>query len=309
MKQAINTTLTFSNTADLMKRLGLDPPLHPLITLVDYDQVQPSLRDAGSWFLLDFYKISFKKTFSGSVKYGPGNYDFKDGGLAFLAPHQLVEMSASPEDYQGQALFVHPDLWQNHSLAQTIYRYGFFSYSVTEALFLSEKEKGIIASLFQAIAAELENNIDKFSQDVLLSQIEMLLIYSNRFYNRQFLTRNTVHHDLIDRMNLFLTDRFNTGTSLVNGLPSPQDVADQLKVSQRYLSDMLKSLTGKTTQQHIHLRLIEKAKALLSQNLLSTAEIAYELGFEHAQSFNKLFKQKTNLSPAAFRQSDHVVPK
>jgi AraC-like DNA-binding protein len=306
MKQAIETTLTFTNIADLMKRLGLRPPSHPLITLVNYDQTDINLSDAGRWFLLDFYKISFKKSFNGSVRYGPGNYDFKDGGMAFLGPRQRVEMSADTEDHRGYALFVHPELFHNHSLAQTILQYGFFSYAVAEALFLSEKEKDMITSLFDAIAAELENNIDQFSKGVLVSHIELLLNYSNRFYNRQFLTRNTVHHELIDRMNLYLADSFRAESNLVRGLPSPQDVADQLKVSQRYLSDMLKSLTGKTTQQHIHLWLIETAKALLSKNMLGTAEVAYRLGFEHPQSFNKLFKQKTNLSPAEFRKA-HTV--
>jgi AraC-like DNA-binding protein len=296
------TTLTFHNIADLMKRLGLRPPLHPLVTLVDYDRTALNLSDAGSWFMLDFYKISFKKSFSGSVKYGPGNYDFKDGGMAFLGPGQRVELSAHAEDHRGYALFVHPDLFHNHPLAQNIQQYGFFSYSVAEALFLSQKEKEMIASLFDAIVVELENNIDQFSKDVLISHIELLLNYSNRFYNRQFLTRNSMHHDLIDRMNIYLADRFRKGSNVVSGLPSPQEVADHLKVSQRYLSDMLKSLTGKTTQQHIHLWLIEKAKVLLSQNVLGTAEIAYQLGFEHPQSFNKLFKQKTSLSPAEFRQ-------
>lgn len=296
------TTRTFTNIADLMQRLGLRPPLHPLVTLVDYDRTNISLGDAGSWFMLDFYKISFKKHFVGSVSYGPGNYDFKDGGLAFLGPRQRVMLSPNREDHTGLALFIHPDLFHNHPLAQKIAQYGFFSYSVAEALFLSEKEKGIIASLFDAVAVELDSNIDQFSTDVLISHIELLLNYSNRFYNRQFLTRNTVHHDLIDGMNLYLADRFRRESNVADGLPSPQEVADHLKVSQRYLSDMLKALTGKTTQQHIHLWLIGKAKILLIKYGLGTAEIAYQLGFEHPQSFNKLFKQKTGLSPAEFRK-------
>jgi AraC-like DNA-binding protein len=298
------TTLHFKNISDLTQRLGLHPPSHPLITLVDYDQTKINLQDAGSWFILDFYKISFKNHFIGSVNYGPGSYDFKDGGMAFVGPGQRVALSANAEDHSGFALFVHPSLFQTHTLALNIQQYGFFSYSVSEALFLSEKEKGMIATLFSAIAAELENNIDQFSRDVLVSHIELLLNYSNRFYNRQFLTRNSVHHDLIDRMNLYLGDYFQEGSPLVSGLPSPQDLADHLQVSQRYLSDMLKSLTGKTTQQHIHLWLIDKAKVLLRQNVMGTAEIAYQLGFEHPQSFNKLFKQKTSLSPAEFRQGE-----
>jgi AraC-like DNA-binding protein len=301
MKHKNSITHNIDSISNLMKRLRLAPPLHPLITLVNYDEHNVDLTDAGSWFLLDFYKISFKRNFSGSVKYGPGSYDFKEGGLAFMSPHQLVQMSADPNDYTGYALYFHPNLFYSYPLAKHIQQYGFFSYSVSEALFLSEKEKKVIVSLFVAISAELENHIDQFSQDVLVSQIELLLNHSNRFYNRQFLTRKKEYHDLMYLMNSHLASQFDSGNTLNNGVPSPQDVAAQLRVSQRYLSDMLKSLTGKTTQQHIHLWLIEKAKVMLSQQQLTTAEIAYQLGFEHPQSFNKLFRQKTNLSPAAFR--------
>nr|WP_249665239.1 AraC family transcriptional regulator [Mucilaginibacter sp. Bleaf8] len=286
-----------------MHRLRLPPPLHPLITLIDYSHVKIDLSDAGSWFLLDFYKITFKNNFRGSVKYGPGSYDFKEGGMAFLAPNQLVEMTADVNDYQGYALYFHPDLLINHTLAQGIHRYGFFSYGVAEALFLSDKEKQTVKALLQAIGVELENNIDQFSEDVLVSQLELLLNHSNRFYNRQFLTRKTLYHHLIGRMNTWLNEHFDYANTLISGLPSPQDIATHLNVSQRYLSDMLKALTGKTTQQHIHVALIEKAKTLLSHTTLTTAEIAYQLGFEHPQSFNKLFKSKTRQSPLEFRQA------
>jgi len=251
--------------------------------------------------VLDFYKITFKQHFHGSVKYGPGTYDFKEGGMAFVAPDQLVQKSGDPGDYQGYALYFHPDLLRNHALAQGIHRYGFFSYSVAEALFLSGKEKQTMITLFQAMGTELENNIDAFSEDVLISQLELLLNHSNRFYNRQFLTRKNAHHDLIDRMNAYLVNRFDQREALVAGLPSPPELAEHLGVSQRYLSDMLKALTGKTTQQHIHAWLIEQAKTLISRGRLTTAEIAYQLGFEHPQSFNKFFRQKTRQSPAAFK--------
>jgi AraC-like DNA-binding protein len=298
----MKTPLKFDNISDLMRRLKLDPPAHPMITLVNYDQVKIDLRDAGSWFMLDFYKITFKTDFNGSVKYGPGTYDFKDGGMAFLAPGQVVQMSADHGDYQGYALYFNPHLLGGHALAQGIHNYGFFDYAVAEALFLSEKEKQVMEMLFNAIAVELDNSIDQFSENVLVSQLELLLNYSNRFYNRQFLTRKNVHHDLISRMNAWLNDRFEGTNTLISGLPSPKDVAVHLNVSQRYLSDMLKTLTGKSTQQYIHLALIEKAKVLLNQTTLTTAEIAYRLGFEHPQSFNKLFKQRTSVSPVQFRR-------
>ena len=294
--------LKFSSITDLVRRVKLDPPAHPMITLVNYDRVKIDLRDAGSWFMLDFYKITFKKNFNGSVKYGPGTYDFKEGGMAFLAPGQVVQMSADPGDYQGYALYFHPGLLDGHALAQGIHSYGFFDYAVAEALFLSEKEKQVMEMLFNAIAIELDNPIDQFSENVLVAQLELLLNHSNRFYNRQFLTRKNIHHDLISQMNIWLNERFEGVDMIINGLPSPQEIAVHLNVSQRYLSDMLKTLTGKTTQQHIHLALIEKAKILLNQTTLTTAEIAYHLGFEHPQSFNKLFKQRTSVSPVQFRR-------
>lgn len=298
----MNNPLTFSTISDLMGWLKLDPPAHPMITLVNYDKIMIDLRAAGSWLQLDFYKITFKKDFNGSIKYGLGNYDFKEGGMAFLAPGQVVQMTADPGDYQGYALYVHPELLYGHSLAQDIYNYGFFDYAVTEALFLSQKEKQIMQDLFETIALELNNQIDPFSEHILVSQIELVLNYSNRFYNRQFLTRKNIHYDIISRMNEWLNKRFNSTDTLINGLPSPLDIAAHLNVSQRYLSDMLKTLTGKTTQQHIHLALIKKAKVLLNKSNLTTAEIAYHLGFEHPQSFNKLFKQRTGVSPVQFRR-------
>lgn len=275
-------------------------PLHPLVALIDYDREKGGRELVGQKFMIDFYKISFKKDFSGQIKYGQGYYDFEEGGIAFLAPNQIVTMSGEESCLDGYTLFFHADLIRNYALGKNIQQYGFFNYEVNEALFLSEKEKKVIAGLFENIADELENNTDAFSQDVLVSQIELLLNYSNRFYNRQFLTRKAIHHDLITRMNTYLHARF---ADQAGGIPTVQEVASQLQVSPRYLSDMLRSLTGQNAQQHIHDRLIEKAKEILSTTQLSIAEIAYQLGFEHPQSFNKLFKRQTSLSPNGFRKS------
>ncbi|RYE23096.1 MAG: AraC family transcriptional regulator [Sphingobacteriaceae bacterium] len=301
MKQA-GTLLTFDSISQLMCRLDLPGPQHPLVAIVNYDTAKFSLADAGNKFLLQFYKITFKTSFKGQVRYGQGYYDFEEGGMAFLAPGQIVTMPAEERTYEGYALYFHPDLIRGYPLSHTIGYYGFFSYGVSEALFLSDKEKKVIAALFEAIRTELDNHTDQFSQDVLVSQIELLLNHSNRFYNRQFLTRKTVNHELIDRMNVYLLKSLDPKRTSLKGLPSAQDVADHLKVSPRYLSDMLRSLTGQTTQQHLHNQLIEKAKSLLTTSTLSVAEIAYHLGFEHPQSFNKLFKQKVTQSPLQFRR-------
>lgn len=257
----------------------------------------------GQKISLDFYKISFKPTYKGKTKYGQGYYDFEEGGLAFLKPKQIVYSPEDIESYEGFALYFHSDFIRNYPLGTTINQHGFFSYNVSEALFLSAKEKEIIANLFASIAIELNNNIDYFSQDVLVSQIELLLNYCNRFYNRQFITRKAVNHDIVTSLDKLLNSYFEEENSLKKGLPSVKYISTQLKLSQRYLSDMLRSLTGLSTQQYIQNSIIEKAKEKLSTTDLSASEITYKLGFEHPQSFSKLFKTKTQLSPLEYRQS------
>jgi len=292
-----------NSISQLVRMLGVPAPLHPLIALVDYNNVSIDRFPKGQKVSLDFYKISFKPTFTGHIKYGQGYYDFEEGGLAFLKPKQIVFPPEEIESYEGIALYFHPDFIRNYPSGKTINQYGFFSYDVSEALFLSAKEKEIIANLFATIANELENNIDGFSQDVLVSQIELLLNYSNRFYNRQFITRKAVNHDIITSLDRLLNNYFDEENSLKNGLPSVKYISTELKLSQRYLSDMLSSLTGLNTQQYIQNAIIEKAKEKLSTTNLSVSEIAFGLGFEHSQSFSKLFKTKTNVSPLEFRHS------
>lgn len=292
--------IIFKTITELMQGMGMPQPMHPLVALVNYDSAAISREHAGNSFLIGFYKISFKQHFKGQVKYGQGYYDFEAGGLAFLAPDQLVTMTGDESSYEGYTLYFHADLLLNAPLGNNIDQYGFFAYAVSEALFLSDPEKRIVSSLFESIAAELDNPTDAFSQDILVAQIGLLLHHSNRFYNRQFLTRKAVHDDLISRMDAFLAARFAAHS---DSIPTVRELAEQLNVSPRYLTDMLKTLTGKNTQQHIHDRLIAKAKLLLTTSRMHVAEIAYHLGFEHAQSFNKLFKRSTGISPGAFRES------
>lgn len=289
--------------SQLVRKLGLPAPLHPLIALIDYNDVSIEMFPKGQKISLDFYKISFKPTFKGQIKYGQGYYDFEEGGLAFLKPKQVVIPPEDTENYEGSVLYFHSDFIRNYPLGNIINQYGFFSYDVSEALFLSAKEKEIIVHLFASIANELNTNIDKFSQDVLVSQIELLLNYSNRFYDRQFITRKAVNHDIITSLDKLLNDYYEEENSLKDGLPSVKYISTQLKLSQRYLSDMLRSLTGLNTQQYIQNAIIEKAKEKLSTTNLSVSEIAYELGFEHPQSFSKLFKNRTQFSPLEYRQS------
>lgn len=301
--KAIQQPIVYKNISELMRGMRMPKPLHPLVAVVDYDISKISRENAGRSFLIDFYKVSFKKEFKGQVKYGQGYYDFEEGGLAFLAPNQLVTLSGEEGVYDGYTLYFHADLIRNYQLGRNIDQYGFFGYGVNEALFISDKEKAVIAGLFESMIVEIENNIDAFSQDVLVSLIKLLLNHSNRFYNRQFLTRKAQHNNVISAMDRYLKSRFAVDSE---GIPTVQELANYLNMSPRYLNDMLKTLTGQNAQQHIHVSLIEKAKEMLITTDANVSQIAYELGFEHPQSFNKLFKSKTELSPNAYRQSFNV---
>lgn len=303
MKGLRKQPLIFNSISELHQALGLPKPLHPLISLVDYSNIMVDTAELEKGMLFNFYKISYKRNFNGKVKYGQSHYDFDEGGLSFISPNQVITALEGEADYGGYTLLVHPDFINSYPLGKNIKNYGFFSYSVAEALYLSEKEKQVIVGLFKNIEMELESAIDQISQDVLVSQVELLLNYSKRYYNRQFITRKSTSSDLLVRFESLLADYIDTGRPLANGLPAVDELAAALNVSAHYLSDMLRTLTGQNTQQHIHAKLIEKAKELLSASELSVAEVAYQLGFEHPQSFNRLFKSKTKLSPLNFRQA------
>jgi len=303
MKKDDSTIQKFNSISALHKALGFPKPLHPLVSLVNYADIKTPYEELPKALLLDFYKISYKKSLTGKIKYGQNYYDFDEGGLSFISPNQVISSAEEEKDYSGYTLLFHPDFIRNYQLDTKIKNFGFFSYSVNEALFLSDKEKQIIFSVFENIQEELNSTIDDFSQDVVVSHIDVLLNYSNRFYKRQFITRKAVNHDLLTRLEQILNAYFEKEEGLQKGLPTVEYLAGQLKVSPRYLSDLLRSLTGQNAQQHIHEKLIEKAKEYLTATNLSVSEIAYQLGFEQPQSFNRLFKKKTNLTPIEYKQS------
>lgn len=286
---------------------NLPKPEHPLISVIDYGSIRHNAEvNVLSW-ILDFYSISIKRTSNAKMKYGQQEYDFDQGVMFFMAPGQVFGITIDPatqekDEHTGWILLIHPDFLWNTSLAKTIKNYEFFDYSVNEALFLSEKEEKTLHNIIENIQQEYHANIDKFSQNIIISQIETLLNYSERFYQRQFITRKIANHKILDSLEELLTDYFNHENLISKGLPSVQFVAEQLNVSSSYLTGLLKILTGQNTQQHIHEKLIDKAKEKLSTTQLSVSEIAYELGFEHPQSFSKLFKNKTNVSPLDFRK-------
>lgn len=303
MKRELPKPEKFNTISDLHKALGLPKPLHPLISLVDNSKIPEDRINFSSSFLFNFFKISYKKSLKGVIGYGQSHYDFDDGGMVFTAPNQLISIISEEIEIYGHSLLIDPDFIRNYPLAQSIHSYGFFSYQANEALHLSDKEKTIILGVLKNMEDELNGTIDDFSQDLVISYIEVLLNYGKRFYKRQFLTRKAANHDLLTKMEHLLNDYFDKNQLLNKGLPTVEYLASQLAVSPRYLSDMLRSLTGQNAQQHIHEKLIAKAKEYLTTTGLSVSEIAYELGFEHPQSFSKIFKRKTSMTPIEFKQS------
>ena len=281
---------------------GLEKPHHPLISIVDVSTFK-NHSDINA-VIFDFYVVSLKRGCN-NLLYGQQKYDFDEGLMAFMSPGQILrgEEGGIPPNLEGWMLFIHPDFLWNTALAKKMKQYEYFGYANNEALFLSDKEEILINSIIGHIKQEYHANIDKFSQDVIIAQLELLFTYAQRFYERQFITRKITNNKILGRLEDVLTNYFNNEELLSKGLPTVQFIADTLNISSKYLSSLLKQLTGQTTQQHIHEKLIEKAKEKLSTTDLSVSEIAYALGFEHAQSFSKLFKVKTKQSPLEFRQS------
>jgi len=286
----------------LHRMMGLAKPHHPLIGIIDLKDLKAD-PDVNA-VIFDLYVVSLKRGCD-KLHYGQQKYDFDEGLMAFMAPGQILrgEENGVPPTLEGWMLFIHPDFLWNTSLARKIKQYDYFGYSAHEALFLSDKEETIINGIVDTIRHEYRANIDKFSQDVIVAHLEVLFTYAQRFYERQFITRKITSSKLLERVDDMLTDYFNEDDLLSRGLPTVQHIAESLNVSTKYLSSLLKQLTGQTTQQLIHEKLIDKAKEKLSTTERSVSEIAYDLGFEHSQSFSKLFKAKTNQSPLEFRAS------
>ncbi|WP_282044036.1 helix-turn-helix domain-containing protein [Winogradskyella flava] len=296
----------FKKISDYHKITNLPAPEHPLISLIDYSQVQYPEDISELKWTQDYYTIGLKRNIAYKFFYGQQEYDFDEGLMTFVAPDQVMSLESNPNighKPSGWLLLVHPDFLWNTGLTKQIKQYEFFGYTINEALFLSEKEEHMITDLLGNIKREYQSNLDKFSQKIIISQLELLLNYAERFYERQFITRKILNHRTLDELEALLNNYFKEDRLTERGLPSVQWIADQLRLSPNYLSSMLKSLTGMSTQQHIHQTVINKAKEQLSSTLLSVSEIAYNLGFERPASFNKLFKKKTEMSPLEFRKT------
>lgn len=301
----MKTPIKISSINSMHQILGLKKPSNPLISVFSFNDVKLKSETILSAVITDFYAVALKKDCAGGkFKYGQQYYDFDEGIMYFTAPQQVLQFEdVLLNEVEGFVLVVHSDFLQSYPLASKIKDYGFFSYTANEALFLSEKEEKSILDIIENIEQEIAANMDSFTQDLLVSNLDLLLKYCDRFYNRQFLTRKKVNNDLLSKLETLLDECFKNEQLIENGIPTVHFVAEKLNLSANYLSDMLRVQTGQTTQQHIQNRLIEKAKELLSTTEMSVSEIAYQLGFEHPQSFHRLFKNRTSFSPLEFRAS------
>ena len=297
----------FHTITEYHRAAGLPKPAHPLVSIVHMEDLSRPLAEGPFSLIYDFYSIAMKRVKNTKFKYGQQASDFDEGVLFFMSPGQVLGVEREKDSImhrpEGWMILIHPDFLWNTALAKIIKQYEFFHYSVHEALYLSDKEETMLTTIAQNIEQEYHANIDQFSQNVIIAQLELLLTYSERFYQRQFITRKISSHEILTKLEDLLTHYFTSGALAQKGLPSVTYIAENLNISPGYLSSLLKSLTGQNTQQHLHNKLIELAKEKLSTTNLSVSEIAYELGFEHLQSFSKLFKTKTTLSPMEFRHS------
>lgn len=304
MKKSYSEPYIIKSISELHSLFALPSSDHPLISVIDFDLLSYRHSDIWKHFTNDFYCIVLKNGSNGHFKYGQKDYDFTNGMMTFTKPGQVFSVTSIKDNpVKGYMLVFKPELIRSYPVGKNIDQYGFFSYSVAEALHLSEKENSTVSSLLRQLQQELKINIDHYSQDVLVSHIELLLNYANRFYNRQFITRKAANTDILVRLEEILKDYFNNEQTLTLGLPTVQYLAGELHLSPDYMTDLLRKTIGQNSQQYIQEHLIEKAKQLLTASSLTVTEIAYQLGFEYPQSFSKLFKKNTKQTPLEFRKS------
>lgn len=280
---------------------GLDKPKHPLMTIVDYSKVNVEEGPSSGRFICGFYSINFKKHCS--FMYGRQLFDHQEGTLHCTAPEQIITFDREKEkgSSEGWGLYFHPELIRNTSLGKKMHEYTFFSYDENEALHLSDQEKQTLITILKQIDNEYNTNIDHYSQDLIIANIEVLLNYCKRFYGRQFITRTNQNKDIIIKFESFLSEYINSEKLKESGIPNVKDCAEKMHLTPNYFSDLLKSETGKNTQAHIHYHLLEKAKNMLLNTDCTVNEIAYELGFEYPQYFSTLFKKKVGMTPTIYR--------
>lgn len=301
----MSTIFEINTISQAHQSVGLPAPKHPLVSVVRTADYRPTMDFRGIKVVNNLYQISLKNLGCGNLMYGKNSYDYEEGTLVFTSPGQVTifegELPENLENDNSWTLAFHSDLIKKSSLAVKINHYSFFNYEVNEALHLSEDERNTIEELLDKIVKEYSQNIDKHSQNLIISNIELLLDYCTRFYDRQFYTRTNINVDLVSKFEKLLKSYYTSDESDELGLPSVQYLARKLNFSPNYLSDLLKKETGKTAQEHIHLFVINKAKNSLLNSTSSISEIGYSLGFEYPQHFSSLFKSKTGMSPSSYR--------
>ena len=307
----MNDFLRIKSISQLHQMIGYDKPKHPLITIIDYSKININREHYDIKIVTDFYIISIKSPSPKSLQYGRQYYDFEEGTMMFIAPEQVFLVGDYEEQikYEGWGIFIHPDLIINTSLGKKIKEFTFFSYAVSEALHISEDEKILLTSIIKNITEEYNGSIDNFSKSIIVTNIEQLLNYSQRFYTRQFITRQKPNTDLLSKFESLVNEYLDTEELINKGLPTVDDFAKKLNLSPSYLTDLLKKETGKTTKEHLQIQIIDKAKTILLNSNENINKIAYLLGFTYPQYFNRLFKEKTGVTPAEYRQSNRPKKK
>jgi AraC-like DNA-binding protein len=287
--------------------LYLEKPLHPLISVRFHSANRQRSDLLGKRFVLGFYNIGFKSGMKGSFEYGRNSCDFQEGAMVFTSPGQVLTPGEKEYDdklVDGWTSNFHSDLSRKSKLGKNIDHYTFFSYDVTEALHVSEKEKRTLRNIVSALKEEIALNVDKYSQKLIVSNIELMLDYCTRYYDRQFYTRTNLNQDYVSKFERLIKDYYNAGKALETGIPNVGYFADKLNLSANYLGDLLRKETGKNTIEHIHLYIVKVAKQQLLNSNEAISQIAYDLGFEYPQHFSKLFKAKTGMSPANYRNTN-----
>lgn len=299
----MNEIIRIKSINEVHRIFELEKPRHPLVSVIQIDDRITNFDYGDPKYIFEFYQINLKQGFSGSMNYGRNSYDFDEGTLTFIKPGQTIQIENQDEikGSSGWTLLFHPDLIRKSELGRTIEDYSFFNYDLNEALHLSENEKNSITELVLKIQEEYNQNIDKHSQELIIANIEMLLKYSKRFYDRQFFTRTNLNKDLLSEFYTVVRTYYNSENPIESGVLSVKECARQLNLSVNYLGDLIKSETGRSAKDQINDYVIEKAKNQLLGSKESISQIAYSLGFEYPQGFNKLFKAKVGISPSAYR--------
>lgn len=299
----MNKIIRIKSINDVHRLFELERPRHPLVSVIQIDDRITNFDYGDYKYIFDFYQINLKQGFSGSLNYGRNSYDFDEGTLTFIKPNQTIKVEKQDEikGSSGWTLLFHPDLIRKSELGRTIEDYSYFNYELNEALHLSENERNSITDLVMKIQEEYNQNIDKHSQDLIIANIEILLKYSKRFYDRQFFTRTNLNKDILSEFNKVVRTYYNSENPIENGVLSVKQCAKQLNLSVNYLGDLIKSETGRSAKDQINDYVIEKAKNQLLGSNKSISRIGYSLGFEYPQGFNKLFKSKVGISPSEYR--------